>query len=290
MIWAVLGEIEFELAGHPSGMEERTSADYAEHALIQGKPVLEHVGDGLDELTLDLQLHAVRIDPEATIRRLKRAQTAHEPLPLVLGSGDYRGVYLLTAIDTRVSRTDGTGRLISATVNVTLREYSGKYTKPLPNPLALKGAAARPGAQLGGASSIFSTPMQQVLGSAVSAGNLLRAGVEAYEMARTVRDNPAALLGQAGELLRMSEQVLVPLETMQGAAQLLADGGDLVQLGASVTRGVQDAVQSVSGVTIGNIVGRVDGAAASMSSAYTQMQTAAPRLADLAATIITRRG
>ncbi|EJV1365844.1 phage tail protein [Pseudomonas aeruginosa] len=289
-MWAVLGKIEFELVSHPSVMEERTSADYAEHALINSKPMLEHVGDGLDELMLDIQMHASQVDPEAQIRQLKQAQAAHEPLPLVLGSGDYRGVYLLTGVDTRVSRTDGTGRLVNATVSLTLREYSGKYTKPLPNPLALKSAAALPGAKIGGISSLFSTPMQQVLGSAVSAGNLLRAGVEAYDTARTVRNNPSVLLGQAGELMRMSQQVLAPLGVMGTAAQLLGSGGDLVRLSASVGRDVQDAVQSMRDVHIGNIVAQVDSASVRMNTAYGQLQEAAPRLAGLAANIITRRG
>ena len=51
MTWGVLGEIEFEVLSHPSAQSERTTADYAEHARLQGKPLLQWVGDGLDELT-----------------------------------------------------------------------------------------------------------------------------------------------------------------------------------------------------------------------------------------------
>ncbi|PYA00750.1 hypothetical protein C0053_26445, partial [Pseudomonas aeruginosa] len=66
--------------------------------------------------------------------------------------------------------------------------------------------------------------------------------------ARTVRNNPSVLLGQAGELMRMSQQVLEPLGVMGAAAQLLGNGGDLVRLSASVGRDVQDAVQSMRDV------------------------------------------
>lgn len=83
-MWAVLGDIEFELRNQPSRQDDRATADYAQHALIQGKPRLEWVGDGLDELTLELTLHALLADPEAQIRRLKTALRAHEPLPYVL--------------------------------------------------------------------------------------------------------------------------------------------------------------------------------------------------------------
>ena len=177
-MWAVLGDIEFELRNQPSRQDDRITADYAQHALIQGKPRSEWVGDGLDELTLELTLHALLGDPEAQIRRLKTAMRAHEPLPYVLGSGDYRGVYLITEVGTTTRRTDAQGRLISATVSVSLLEYSGQYKKPLPVPRGLSNSLlANPGAQIGSTAQVIVTPTQRVLGMARSAGNLDRKSV-----------------------------------------------------------------------------------------------------------------
>lgn len=289
-MWAVLGEIEFELFNHPKLFEERTSTDYAEHALIQGKPRLEFVGDGLDELYLELQLHAALGEPEEQIRRLKAARAAHEPLPLVLGSGDYRGIYLITHVDTRVARTDGQGRVLVAGVSMYLREYTGVYNKPLPMPRALASAGATiPGAMFGGASAVAATPAQRLLASATAAGNLLRAGLDAYSMAKSLRNNPTAMLGQAGELMRLSQRVLGPLDGMQGAAQLLGDGAELVQIGAATSYDVRAAVSGLSGASLSSIVGQVDYASSRVLQASTRMKSTAPRLAGLAAQIITRR-
>lgn len=288
-MWAVLGEIEFELFNHPTLFEERTSADFAEHALIQGKPRLEFVGEGLDELQLELQLHAALVDPEAQIRRFKTAKAERKPLPLVLGSGDYRGVYLITQVDTRVTRTDGHGRIVAAGVSLSLREYTGVYNKPLARPLALSGTGVTlPGARLGGISDALATPTQRLLASATAAGNLLRAGVSAYNMAKTLRNNPTAMLGQAGELVRLSQRALEPLDDMQTAARLLGNGADLLQLGSATGADVRAAVTGLSGANLSNIVGQVDYAAGRVLQASTRLKNAAPRLAGLAAQVITR--
>lgn len=289
-MWAVFGEIEFELFNHPTLFEERTSADYAEHALVQGKPRLEFVGEALDELHLELQLHAALVDTEVQIRRFKTAKAAREPLPLVLGSGDYRGVYLITNVDTRVTRTDGQGRVIAAGVSISLREYTGAYNKPLPRPRALASAdATLPGVRLGGVSAVIATPSQRLLASATAAGNLLRASVDAFNMAKTLRNNPTAMLGQASDLVRLTQRALEPLDGMQGVAQLLANGADLVQLGASTSSDVRAAVSGLSGANLANIVAQVDDAANRVQQASARIKNAAPRLAGLAALIITRR-
>ncbi|MCY1530295.1 hypothetical protein D9M68_654760 [compost metagenome] len=76
---------------------------------------------------------------------------------------------------------------------------------------------------------------------------------------------------------------------MQTAAQLLADGTDLVQLGTALGGDVQTAVASLAGADLGNIGTTVDSAADLLVQARGRMQQAAPRLAGLAASIITRR-
>ncbi len=289
-MWAVLGDIEFELRNQPSRQDDRATAEYAQHALIQGKPRLEWVGDGLDELTLELTLHALLGDPEAQIRRLKTAMRAHEPLPYVLGSGDYRGVYLITEVGTTTRRTDAQGRLISATVSVSLLEYSGQYKKPLPVPRGLRNSLlANPGAQIGDAAKVMVTPTQQVLGMARSAGNLLRAGVEAYSLAKSQGNNPSLLMGQASQLLSLTGQALTPLLGLQESAGLLSEGADLVQIAARATSEVQYAQATMSPPSLESIVSQVEYATGHMEEAQSTLAGASSRLAKLAAAVITRR-
>lgn len=289
-MWAVLGDIEFELRNQPSRQDDRITADYAQHALIQGKPRSEWVGDGLDEMTLELTLHAVLGDPEAQIRRMKTALRAHEPLPYVLGSGDYRGVYLLTEVGTTTRRTDAQGRLISATVTVSLLEYSGQYKKPLPVPRGLSNSLlANPGAQIGAAAQVIVTPTQRVLGMARSAGNLLRTGVEAYSLAKAQGNNPSLLMGQASQLLSLTGQALTPLLGLQETAGMLTEGADLVQVAARAASEVQYAQATMSPPSLETIVSQVEYAAGHMEEAQSTLAGASSRLAKLAAAVITRR-
>lgn len=53
-MFAVLGDIEFELITYWDGFEATFGVDYAEHARIGGKPGLQFVGDRLDEIQITL--------------------------------------------------------------------------------------------------------------------------------------------------------------------------------------------------------------------------------------------
>lgn len=250
MIWAVLGEIEFELTNHPTAQAERGTADYAEHALLQGKPKLQWIGEGLDELTFELALHASLVDPEEQLRKLKTAKAVHDPLPYVLGSGDYRGIYVITALDVTTRKTDGNGRLLSALINITLREYTGKYTKPLPRPQALRNSSqATPLARVmqagDGAAQQGATLTQKALAAARTAVGMLRAGAQAFALVKSLRDNPLALLDQAPQLLGLAGQALGPLQGLQTAASgLLARGAELIKLGSNVAGNVRQVVET----------------------------------------------
>jgi hypothetical protein len=73
-MYAVLGEIEFDLITYFDGLETQFGSDYAEHALIGRKPRLQFVGEKLDEVRIDLVFHVSYCDPEAELVRLKTAR------------------------------------------------------------------------------------------------------------------------------------------------------------------------------------------------------------------------
>ena len=120
---AVLGDIRFNLITYFEGMELRYAADYAEHALIEGKPRLQWTGDKLDEVSWDLVFHSGFCDPEAELLKLRRAVSDHKALPLVFANGDYKGYFVPTEVTltSRQLMRDGGAIWIESTL--TLREY-----------------------------------------------------------------------------------------------------------------------------------------------------------------------
>ena len=89
-MFAVLGDIEFELITYWDGFEATFGVDYAEHARIGGKPGLQFVGDRLDEIQITLVFHQHYCVPDVELARLRTAMKAHQALALVFGNGDYR--------------------------------------------------------------------------------------------------------------------------------------------------------------------------------------------------------
>lgn len=66
-MFALLGDVQFDLITYFDGFESQFGADFAEHALIEGKPRLQFIGDKLDE-----NPHPARLPP-ALLRPRGRA-------------------------------------------------------------------------------------------------------------------------------------------------------------------------------------------------------------------------
>ena len=120
---ALLGQITFDLITYFESMEASFSANYAEHALIEGKPRLQWVGDNLDEVSWSLVFHAGFCDPELEMLKLRGAITRHEALPLVFANGDYKGWFVPTDVRVTTRQVMRDGTLIWLEAELTLREY-----------------------------------------------------------------------------------------------------------------------------------------------------------------------
>jgi len=130
MLWAIMGHIEFEVLHSPVGQEHRFAATFAEHARIAGKPVVQAVGGELDEIRWDIRLHSRIHDVAERLRAIREASRAQQPLALVMGDGTYLGPWLIVEGAVTASRTTAQGQLISADVQITLREYTSEVTDP----------------------------------------------------------------------------------------------------------------------------------------------------------------
>lgn len=292
-MFAILGDIEFTVAGGITGMDQSSTADWAEHARIQGKPLLEWVGEGLDECNLTIELHPVLGDPEERLRALRLAKTKHEPLAFVMGSGEYLGAYVITNIGNNIRRATATGQINSATVQLNLKEYTGAFTRKVARPglldTALNGTPAAAAGSPGLVSRLMPSPstVQAVIGHAKTAGNMLKAGQNLYETVKS--GNASMILGQVPQLLGVTARAIEPLQGLTAAAGLLKDGADLSRLGEDVLGSVMGARSALNPVDLGNIVDRFTSSRESLDQALTTMNGASTRLAGLAAQVLTRK-
>ena len=156
-MFAQLGNIVFSLGNIIEGMDGTRASEFAEHRVIEGKPRLQWVGDGLETLTLDINLHRAFCIPETEIKRLEDARAAHEAMALVFGNGEYIGMYVITELSRRLCQADGQGNLISANARMSLKEwveaspleFRKQQMKAAAKGLKKKGAKPKPTAKTG---------------------------------------------------------------------------------------------------------------------------------------------
>jgi phage protein U len=123
-MFAQLGTILFEgLRGFES-MEHKDSTTYAQHDLINGKPVLVPAGNELEEISITMRLRAEFVKPEAAILQFKKSKDEFEVLPLLKGSGRYIGDFIIEEFSVKdlVNLADGT--TVEAIIDITLKEYA----------------------------------------------------------------------------------------------------------------------------------------------------------------------
>ena len=291
-MFAILGDIEFTVAGGVSAIEHSGAADWAEHPRMQGKPLLEWVGEGLDECQLTLELHPVLGDPEQRLRALRLAKTQHQPLAWVMGSGEYLGPYVITHLSNVIRRTSATGQLLAATLQISLREYTGAFfrkahTPGLLDPTARDSAPAMDSPGVISRQAAAPSTAQNVIRHAKTAGNVLHQAQIFYQWAED--GDPEDILAQVPQLLGVNAEAIEPLQGLASAAGLLRDGADLSRLGEDVLGSVMGARDCLNPVDLASIVNRFGASQASLDEAVTVLDGASDRLAGLAADILTRR-
>ncbi len=105
------------------GFTRSREADFAEHAVAQNAIRLQHVGQGLDEVSFSIKLSdSLGIDVENEIGRLREMLDQGGASPLLLG-GKVQGHFVLTKVEEAWSVVDNKGRVRRAKVKLTLREF-----------------------------------------------------------------------------------------------------------------------------------------------------------------------
>lgn len=238
-VYAVLGETELEIIAWLDGLDMRFAASYAEQALIGRKGVLQHTGFSPDEVKMRVLLHAQWCQPAEELARLKRIMDDTEPVAFVLGSGEYRGVFVMTDLDVTSTQTDGTGVAIAFEAEVRLKEYIGDPALPEPPGVIAKGyripveaAEDAPEAGAVAAPGPFSSLSSAVSEAVSAAGQVAAAVSEVRSLVGLVSTDPLAALsmvaGRAGGLLDAAAALPVEAfralgDAVEGATATAAD-------------------------------------------------------------------
>lgn len=120
--WGQLGDLEFELAVSPRSFSYQEKTSFAEIPRIDAKPLQQWVGDELRKIKMSFRFGRPWCDPDEQLRRLQDVLADHQPQSLILGSGTFRGYYLLESIDATLQKTDAAGVTTFLEVNVELTE------------------------------------------------------------------------------------------------------------------------------------------------------------------------
>ena len=125
-MFAQLGEIKFDLITYFNGISETNSYNYAEHARISQKPLLQYLGENLQEQDIKLNFHTSFCTPEDEIKKLKEVAKKGLPLKFIKGNGEYVGVFIISEISSVTEQASKEGYLTSVQIDLKLREFTGK--------------------------------------------------------------------------------------------------------------------------------------------------------------------
>ena len=244
-IYAVLGTTELEVITWLSGLDVRFGARYAEQALIGRKGLLQHTGFAPDEIKMRVLLHAQWCQPAEELARIKRIMDDTEPVAFVLGSGEYRGVFVVADLDVSSVQTDGSGVAIAFEAEISLREYIGDPAMPSPPGVIAQGFRIPMGAgfDAAGAAPIAGLGRLGDLTAAVSAavaavGQVATVATAARTLASVAADNPlaaTAVFARHVDGLRHAAGAL-PVDALNGLRSVAAIGADAAQAATELGR------------------------------------------------------
>lgn len=288
-MYFMLGSVVFEPVDLTDFNETHT-ADFAEHAVLKGKPRLQAMGEKLTELNFAIRLHHTLGGVERRYQELLGAKSKQDALPLIIGRGKYKGNFVITDISSVTLFTDKFGNALCREMNINLREFVGDIED---NPL---GAALN----IGGNSLLGSILPAGAVKALSQVKETVQKGVELFNQGRQIvdsvrdavavvrqlSDDPAAVLaylpgvlknldgaiGNFGELTGMRDLLEGVHKVLPAASDLVRESAgiyeDLMSMKDSLTLGIQsvgsdwDSWFKPADSALSDINERVDNAAA----------------------------
>lgn len=233
-MYFMLGNIAFEPV-NLTDFNETHSADFAEHAVLKGKPKLQAMGEKLTDLSFAIRLHHKIGGVESRYQSLLSAKAKQDALALMWGS-KYKGNFVITDISSTTLFTDGKGNALAREMNISLKEFVGD------GQAGLLGVALNVGGKslLG---SILPKGLTNTLSTVKSAVNR---GVELYNQGKRAVDEVRNTVAVVRQLAHDPASALAYLpSTLANLDNALGGFGELVRM-QSAFEGVRQYLPAIS--------------------------------------------
>lgn len=264
-MYFMLGSVAFEPVDL-TDFNETHAADFAEHAVLKGKPRLQAMGEKLTELNFAIRLHHTLGGVERRYQELLGAKSKQAALPLIIGRGKYKGNFVITDISSVTLFTDKLGNALCREMNISLREFVGDIEE---NPL---GAALN----IGGNSLLGSIlpagavkALSQVKETVQKGAELFNQGRQIIDsvrdtvaVVRQLSDDPAAALAYLPGILRNLDGAIGHFGELTGMRDLLEGVHKVLPVASDLAResaGIYEDLMSMKdSLTLGKQSGGAD--------------------------------
>ena len=233
-MYFMLGNIAFEPV-NLTDFNETHSADFAEHAVLKGKPKLQAMGEKLTDLSFAIRLHHKIGGVESRYQSLLSAKAKQEALALMWGS-KYKGNFVITDISSTTLFTDGKGNALAREMNISLKEFVGN------GQAGLLGAALN----VGGKSLLGSILPKGLTNTLSTVKSTVSRGVELYNQGKRAVDEVRNTVAVVRQLAHDPASALAYLPSaLANLDNALGGFGELVGM-QSAFEGVRQYLPAIS--------------------------------------------
>lgn len=233
-MYFMLGNIAFEPV-NLTDFSETHSADFAEHAVLKGKPKLQALGEKLTDLSFAIRLHHKIGGVESRYQSLLSAKAKQEALALMWGS-KYKGNFVITDISSTTLFTDGKGNALAREMNISLKEFVGNSQQ------VLLGVALN----VGGKSLLGSILPKGLTNTLSTVKSAVSRGVELYQQGKRAVDEVRNTVAVVRQLAHDPASALAYLpSTLANLDNALGGFGELVGM-QSAFEGVRQYLPAIS--------------------------------------------
>lgn len=226
-MYAMLGDVRFELLNSFTSLEMEHAANFAKHEVLKGRPRLQALQNELTMLRFSLKLHWRLGNPDTAYKGLLSALEAQQAVSLVYGSGRFVGWFVLERLTERTLIQDAQGRTAARELDVELTQFVGDPNNPLPTP-AVKSGGQNP------LLSLLPESVQAKAGKLISA---VEKGVKIYraaeagisdmqnliQAAKNLKNDPSGALNLLGDALNIGGSTLGRLNALPEVTAVFGD-------------------------------------------------------------------